>query len=290
MRTHRGFTLIELMVALVIMVIVTGAMYKLLNNTQRLSRAQAEQVDLQSNVRTGAIVVPNELREINTVEGGTIGQNDILPVPTSTLLTYRAMRGMGFVCQAPTSSEIRILASTWSGTRAPQVPRDSAYVFLEGTDPDISGDDYWRPVRITAVNLTSTCGGQAAYALTINPTVTALTDSGAFVGTPVRLYEVMALSLYPNGGKWWLGAQSLSANELAPQPVLGPLAADSGLAFEYLDKNGTATADPKSIKSVRLTLRGVTEHAISAGGGSGTRQYVQDRLVSQVLLRNAFRP
>lgn len=290
MRNHRGFTLIELMVAMIVMLIVTGAIYTLLNNTQRLSRAQAERVDLQSNVRTAAIVVPNELREINTVEGGTVDQNDILLAPTATSLTYRAMRGIGFVCQAPTSSEIRVLASTWSGVRSPVATRDGGYVFMEGTDPDISDDDYWRPVLITSVNLSSTCGGEPAYALTINPPVTALVDSGASVGTPVRLYEVMKLSLYPSGGEWWLGAQSVSGLDPATQPVLGPLAADTGLVFEYLDKNGNATAVTSDVKSVRLTINGITENAITTGGGSGAVQHVHDRLVSEVLLRNAFRP
>ena len=69
MTQRRGFTLIEVLLALVIMGIVTGALYRLLNTNQRLSLAQAEQVNLQSNVRTGSLVVPNELRELNTVLG-----------------------------------------------------------------------------------------------------------------------------------------------------------------------------------------------------------------------------
>ena len=69
MRNHRGFSLVELLVVLMIMAIVTGGIYKLLNTTQRLSRAQAERMDLQSNVRVASIVIPNELREINAVIG-----------------------------------------------------------------------------------------------------------------------------------------------------------------------------------------------------------------------------
>ena len=72
MRTRHGFTLIEVLIALVIMGIVTGAVYQLLNTSQRLSLAQAEQVSLQSNVRTGSVVVPNELRELNTVPASTV--------------------------------------------------------------------------------------------------------------------------------------------------------------------------------------------------------------------------
>jgi prepilin-type N-terminal cleavage/methylation domain-containing protein len=42
MRNHRGYTLVELLVVMVIMVTVTGGILKLLNTSQRLSRAQAE--------------------------------------------------------------------------------------------------------------------------------------------------------------------------------------------------------------------------------------------------------
>jgi hypothetical protein len=58
-------------------------------------------------VRAGAIIVPNELREINNVEAGTADQIDII-TPNPTSLRYRAMRGIGFVCQTPTAGEVRI--------------------------------------------------------------------------------------------------------------------------------------------------------------------------------------
>ena len=70
MRNHRGFTLVELLVVLLIMVVVTGGIYKLLNSTQRLSRAQAERVDLQSNVRTASLVMqtsPLQIRFIDSI-------------------------------------------------------------------------------------------------------------------------------------------------------------------------------------------------------------------------------
>lgn len=290
MRNHRGFTLIELMVGLVLMLVVTGAMYKLLTTTQRVSRAQAERTDLQSNVRNASIVIPNELREINTVEGSILpAQNDIL-VATGTSVLYRAMRGMGYVCQAPTSTEIRIKKTTFDGTRAPVAVRDSAYVFMEGADPDVSTDDSWQPVGISGVDANSTCGTDAAYRFTINPPVLTLTAANVPVGTPVRLYEVMQLSLYASGGESWLGAQSVSAGEIVPQPVLGPLVNGTGLAFQYLDKNGNATAVTNAMKTVRITVRGITDDAITTGGGSGTVAHVQDSLVSEVQLRNAFRP
>jgi prepilin-type N-terminal cleavage/methylation domain-containing protein len=283
MRYRRGFTLVEILVSLVVMVIVTGAIYKMLTSSQRLARAQAERVSLQSNVRSGALIVPAELRELNTVLGNVLNTDVLTALPTD--ITYRAMRGIGFVCQTPTATEIRVARSSYSAYRDPAAGRDGVYIFIDG-NPDIATDDVWLPLGVTGVTAASSCGG--AIALTVTPSTTALT--AVPVGTPVRIYETMQLQLYSTGGKNWLGARSVSAGEISPQPVLGPLTAN-GLAFEYLDAGGAATTDPTAIKSIRVTIRGVTDQNINLGdGSSGTLASVQDSLVTQVVLRNAFRP
>jgi prepilin-type N-terminal cleavage/methylation domain-containing protein len=288
MRNRKGYTLIELMVALVVLLLVTGSLYKLLVSTQRLSRAQAERVDLQSNVRTASVVIPAELRELNAVVAGTAVQNDIIS-GTATTIRYQAMRGIGYICQAPTIGEIRVLKSTWSGLRDPAFPRDAGYVFYDNNS-DLSTDDTWLPITITGVNTTTaTCGGNAAYSLTIAPTAEL---PGIPVLTPVRLYEIMELSLYTSGGQSWLGAQSISGGELAPQPLLGPLVGGTGLALSYVDNSNvvTTTAVPGDVKAIRLTVVGLSNQAVSGYGGSSQTRVVRDTVTTQVSLRNAFRP
>jgi hypothetical protein len=276
------------------MLIVSGAIYKMLNSSQRLSRAQAERVSLQTNIRSGALVVPTELRELSTFVGGTDDQNDVMLITGTTDIKYRAMRGIGFVCQTPTATEIRIarnsLAGSWpaySGYRDPTATRDGIYVFIDG-DESVGGVDSWLPLTPTTVTTgTNVCGANAGITLTV-PNTPALTTVP--LRTPVRIFEVMQLQLYANGGKSWLGAKSVNTGE-AFQPVLGPLTDAEGLAFEYLDGAGAVTADRKSVKSIRVTIRGITDQAINGGSGSsGAMSSVQDTLVSQVVLRNAFRP
>lgn len=291
MRNRRGFTLVEILVSLVIMLIVSGAIYKMLNSTQRLSRAQAERVGLQSNVRSGALVVPTELRELSTYVGGAVSQNDVLAVVDSTDITYRAMRGIGFICQA-TATEIRLAGRNaaspligYSGYRDPVAIRDGLYVFIDA-DESMGGVDAWLPLPITGVNTGVTCGGVPAIALTVPNTLLAAQP----VGTPVRIYEIMQLQLYVKDGKSWLGAKSVSTGE-AFQPVLGPLTDAQGLAFQYLDAAGATTTDLQAIKSIKVTIRGITDQAINGGSGSsGAMSSVQDTLITQVVLRNAFRP
>jgi prepilin-type N-terminal cleavage/methylation domain-containing protein len=282
MRNHRGFTLVEVLVAMVVMLTVTGAIYKLLYTSQRLSNAQAAQTDMQSNERAASLIVPSELRELSTVAGGTAAQNDILDAqPTS--IRYRAMRGTGFVCQ-PAAGLIRIWQSTWSGYRQPQPTRDSAFVFFQ-TDPTTGSDGTWQMTSITAVTTATNCpDGTPGYTLTV-PGLPA-----PAAGVPVHLFEDMELGLYVNGGKSWLGARSVSMSEASQQPVLGPLKETTGFTLKYYDQDGvTETTDKTRIRSIRITIKGITNGPVSTSGGSSTIAVAEDSVVSLVTLRNALR-
>ena len=284
MRTHRGFTLVELLLALVLMGLVTASIFSLLTNTQRLTRAQGERTSLQSTVRTGAIVVPSELRQLNVVPGGTVVQNDIIDMG-SDKITYRAMRGIGFLCQAATTGEVRVWASSWSGYRDPVAIRDGAYVFIEN-NPNKDSDDIWLPIAIIGVTSGNVCpGGKAGLKLTVSPLVPGLT--AAALETPVRTYEVMELKLYEQNGDSWLGARSVSAGEANVQPMLGPLRKGNGLVLEYFNAAGAVTGSKDQVRSLRVTIRGLSDQAVTTGTGSP--KVVGDSLVTRVVLRNALR-
>jgi prepilin-type N-terminal cleavage/methylation domain-containing protein len=281
---RHGFTLPELMVSTVLMLIVGGAAYQLLVTTQRLARAQVEQVSLQSNVRSGALVVANELRELATTAGGTPDQNDIVRIASSDI-TYRAMRGLGFICQPPSTTQVRISRSSFSGYRDPQPIRDSAYVFIAGAS-GTGVDDAWVPLAISRVSSSGPCPGAAGPGITLTVS-NATVLSGLVVGTPIRIYEVMQLKLYQSEGHSWLGARSVSGGE-ALQPVVGPLADDTGFRLDYLDGRGLPTADLTAIKNIRFTVQGVSAEAVRSGGGQPLR--AEDGLTAQVALRNASWP
>ena len=282
MSQRRGFTLVEVLLALVIMGVVTGAIYRLLNTNQRLSLAQAEQVSLQSNVRTGSLIVPSELRELNTWQGGGADRNDVL-VAQANNVTYRAGRGLGFLCQnaAAGATQLILAQTNWTGVRAPDAARDDLHLFIDG-DPYDDNDDGWSQLNLTGVAAGNACGGALSWALTV-PAIPAAVPAN----TPVRLFEVMQLQLYANAGEWWLGAQSVGIDPL-PVPILGPLTAN-GFALQYLDSTCVATADLTAINSVRLTVRGLTDAPVRTGG-QAPQARAQEALVTQVLLRNSIRP
>ena len=260
----RGYTLVEIMIALVIMLVVAGAMHHLLLATHRLTRRQAGQAELQSGLRAGSIVVASELREL--------GAYDILR-PAPAAVTYRAMRGLGFLCQAPTATALSMARTGFTGHRDPQAGRDTALVLLAPAES--SGT--WQPLAITGVSTGSSCPGAqgAGISLTVpsTPALLALEP-----GTPVRLFEIMELRLYQSDGKSWLGARSVSAGEVI-QPVIGPLSDGNGLALEYLGGTGAPTNDASSIQGIRITLRGAVNGAAGA-----------ESLSTVVALRNVVRP
>jgi prepilin-type N-terminal cleavage/methylation domain-containing protein len=278
-RSRDGFTLAEVLIALALTLVVAGALWGLLFDTQRVARDQAQRVNLQSNLRTGSLVILSELRELSAVAGGTGVQNDVLAAGTSAM-TYRAMRGIGFTCAGPTAGVIRLGRSTFTGHRDPQAGRDEALILL----PDTGGSgaaDSWLSAPISAVATSSACPGSLGPGISLTlPAGTAV--AGLEVGTPVRIAEVMELRLYVSEGRSWLGARSVSTGE-AVQPLLGPLTSGSGFRLEYLDAGGAPTADRTRISAIRVALRGSTD-----GGGGSTP--VDEELIAQAGLRNAVQP
>ncbi len=283
---QRGFTLVELMIALILMTLVGTVIFKLLNSTQRVSTAQTERMILQSSIRTGALVVPSELRELSTSVGGQTDLVDIAP----DSITYRAARGVGFTC-AVTATQIKILNTTvlpFSALRAISPGRDSLLLYVE-RDPATAADDAWVRLPISSL-ATTTCGTEPAIAVNMPDFINDLPDSqlvSVVVGGPVRTEEVMRLKSYAAGGQQWLGAASLSGGD-AVQPILGPIT-PAGLLLEYFTGDGTVTTTLSAVRVIRIRVIGLTERAVAQGGISGANVILQDTLVTRVLLRNSPR-
>ncbi len=280
--SDRGFTITELLIALVVFAVAAGSIGRVMVNSQRLSRAQVEVISMQSNLRTGALVVPSELREL-----ATDGTNSDILAMTSSNITFRAMRGLGFTCSV-TSTSIKILDTStvpFYGSRSIISGRDQIVVFVEN-DPNFPTDDNWLVLTPTAVDLNNNCGSRNAIMLTVPDFSAQLTNgiSDIVIGGPVRSFEIMELGPVTSGGHTWLGARSVSGGQTTLQPVLGPLETN-GFGLEYFDAAGTTTTVPADVRQLRVTLRGSTEHAVSRGLGDAP-VFVRDSLVATVTLRN----
>jgi len=66
---RRGLTLVELLVALVLLSIVSAALYRVLVSNQRIYEAQTQRIDMQQNIRAAATILPADMRELDASEG-----------------------------------------------------------------------------------------------------------------------------------------------------------------------------------------------------------------------------
>jgi prepilin-type N-terminal cleavage/methylation domain-containing protein len=310
MTNRRGFTMVELMVALVLVLMVGGVTYGLLVNNQRVSRAQTSQVSLQDAVRSGALIVGNELREVGYDEvtaasAGAVTQVPGLPAVNNPDLVaigpdsirYRAMRALGFTCSVdPATGDVVLRNLTLQQQRAIALT-DRAMVYVEN-DPKTAKDDVWLHANITTPETPQNCpdgnpGTRFRVVFDAAPVATVFDPAHTVLGGPVRIYEVMLLRSYVNGGQTWLGMRSISDPNSVIQPVLGPLSgtavADSGLALVYRDVNNFETAVPNNVRSIDVTLKGITDAPVRTKKASyATVDSLS--LSTRVALRNALRP
>ncbi len=288
MLTRRGFTLVELLVALVLLGLVSAAIYRVLVNNQRIYQAQTQRIDLQQNIRAAVTLLPSELRELDAADGDIVAM-------TATSLTVRGTRQMAFICAVPVVGvpvggvapvTMTIRADPFYNVRDFATATDSIFVYYEGDEGTIA-DDGWVRGRITAIaNLNcpdGAAGRQLATALFFGANQIAATGR-IQNGSPVRGYEPVTYSVYQAAdGRWYLGYQSLSGGGVR-QPLIGPLLDANGVTFDYFGVDGAVTAVPAQVAQIRITLRAQTAAPIRTA--DGPQRYVTDSIVTTVSLRN----
>jgi prepilin-type N-terminal cleavage/methylation domain-containing protein len=284
---RRGFTLVELLVALVLMGIVTAAIYRVLVNNQRTYQSQTQRIDLQQNIRAAATILPAEFRELNAFDG------DIKAMGPDSIV-IRAMRQFGVVCTVPalnggivTGKFLVLRNEILMGSRAFQA-NDSILVFDEGNE-DSRNDDAWAAGRVTGAPVAQNCGtadARAGTRLNVDfaafwaPLVNAATAIP--VGAAVRGFEIVTYKIYQAAdGLWYLGVITPGN---AVQPLVGPLAGNTGLRFNYFNGAGAVAAVPTSVAQIEIIVRGRTAQAIQLP--SGGRVTPVDSVVTRVALRN----
>jgi prepilin-type N-terminal cleavage/methylation domain-containing protein len=278
-QARRGFTLVEMLVAITVSTIVLGAAYMLLQNNQRFYRSQSQIVDLQQNLRAVAELLPAELREISSVEG------DILAM-SSTALRIRAMRGLGIICDTTAigSGRITLRNSQWFGYRGVDPSRDGILIFDEN-NPDFASDDRWVSATVSSTTAVNCPDGSAGTRVDLGSVTGGLgTIASVTRFSPVRTFEQVTYRLFETGGNTWLGVSSfVDGAWTAMSEVAGPLRENDGLAFEYFDAAGAATADSSRVVSVRITARARSMQPIHVQGRP--IGYHSDSLTVRVALR-----
>lgn len=286
--TRRGFTLVELLIALVLLGIISAAIYRVLVQQQRINQSQTQYIDLQANLRAAAAILPADLRELDASDGD-------ISAMSATSITIRAMRYHGFLCQAPVLGvgvaglAFIVRQQPWYGARQINTTTDSLLIRYEG-DEGTRLDDAWALAKPTNVanGVCPGVGGAAGYVVTANLGLGGFgqpaNSAGAiYSGAPVHGFEQVTYSLYQSGSDWYLGMTTASAGQ---QPLIGPLLAN-GLTFTYYDSTGAVTALTNKVARIDIVIRAQSAQNVrqTVGGGVGLARIV-DSLTTSVALRN----
>ena len=272
-RGRRGFTMIEVIVALVVGMIVLSSVVQLLIVQGRGYRKQREQVDVRETAREAAELLSWDLRQA-AVAGSP------LAVMGANAVTIRSFRGLGTVCGKHATLARYGLWKTGGNIQA--TADDTALVYQIGRGQ-------WNKLRITAVGTPATMGvaactwpGARPPDVVVEFAVAASTDTSYIkIGAPFRAFRRVQYAEFQQNNRWWLGRKvgAAAAYELLTGPLLAP--ASNGLAFSYYDTLGAVTANPAAVGSVAFTLR--TESFKNTTGSSSPYQH--DSVTTKVAVR-----
>jgi prepilin-type N-terminal cleavage/methylation domain-containing protein len=291
--TRRGFSLVELLIAMVLLAIVVAGLYRALMTNQRVYQQQTQVIGLQQNMRAAAAILPQELREVDASD------SDITAM-SATSLSIRAHRWTGVMCSPPATGlgaglGANVLTNVPMGIRlqpffgrAIKTDIDSLFVRYEGDD-GTRKDDGWVIGKPTGLVVNSSIcpplglNPQMGQDLTVNLDFQGKPNFPTSIvsGDPVIGFERVTYALDSVGSDWYV----VLATSNGRQPLIGPVLSN-GLSFAYYDSTGTVTAVPTRVARVDITLRALTAQQIRARSGSNSLVRMVDSVLTSVALRN----
>ena len=265
---RRAFTLVELLVAMLLLGIVSTAIYKAMVGAQRFSVAQNQQINVQATLRL-APVMANELRQMDATD------SDIVSMSTRSI-KFRAMRQLGVICNPPvlggtlaTPVTFTIRSTPFYSVRAFNTTTDSLLIFYEGKSD--RSDDGWMPASLTGVatlKCPDSTSGKQLTAIIRTPLQSGQSNTNGYVttGSPVWGFEPVAYQVYKPAGDslYWVGYQSGATT----QPFIGPLVDSTGLALSYYDSTGVVTANKTRVALIKIALQARSQTAVRAQMGT----------------------
>lgn len=254
-RPRGGFTLVELLVAMVVGSLVIIVVFQMLSGQSRVVAAQSAREEAQQNVRGALEVLGSELR-------GAIPA--AITSAEAQAISFMQPRLWGFVCSGagdvvtarfPTAALVDVAVGEGTGVMVNQAA--------------IGATPVWAPAAANRVDITgfaaapnvNDCNNMGAGPNTVAMTVTApgignlATDFSTIVLYTLTRYEVAQ----SDGSSWLMRASGQTGGQFQPQPLAGPVEADK-VTFTYYGANGAvitpavATASPQNIRMVRVQV------------------------------------
>lgn len=293
--THRGFTLIELMITLVLGVVLGAVAFALLQSQMRLFEEQQEYIVARGSLRTAAAILAGELAAQSASDG------DLASIGPSGL-SLRSIGAAGLIC-----SKVKTAGGTWRLG----LQHVSGYLYGTAEDSvlvyDVAGGK-WRTLGVAGAwngadawaaepagggtpvcfwGDSSTAVPRPQATLELVGSTSAIADLQ--VGAPVRQFRRIEYGLYQADGRWWFGRKvgADTVYEALAGPIPRPKA--GGLQLGYFDRAGLATTAPTRVVRVEIDVKALGEHLVPPPGFGAPRE-IEDRLTISAYLRNNARP
>lgn len=269
----RGFTLAEIMVALVLGMIVMTAVLGVMISQLRRFELQQQTADASETVRGAAAFLGDQFRSVSASRGDLAGLNPFT-------VTVRAVQGNAVACAKDNTLPRYALDMPTGSFQATIDDSVLAYSPANGT---------WKSLKVAAVWTNPAAVGMGACAAPSTATpdlvieVVAGDTAGIGVGSDMIAFRRTQYGIFQQGGRWWLGRRLMSAGSY--DRLTGPLMppADSGLVFHYLNAASAETTDSSQVARVEIVLRAQSYRRVRTGAGVAERH---DSTAFAVSIRN----
>jgi prepilin-type N-terminal cleavage/methylation domain-containing protein len=283
-RRRRGFSLAELLVAVVLLGIVGGALTRLVVDQMRFFDKVQVSRGARSAARNSMNVMLAELRMVQDSGGvtdiGVDNKSVTVNVPYRFGMFCGTAGGISTVSMLPADSATLALASfagyAWRGRLTGRYT-----VVATGTQPVVSST----PTRCTGTGVgeagiaTMTVNGRSGTIYDISPAIAATTT----LGIPVFFYQSIkysfeASSLYPGKIGLWRSVNGGAAEEL-----MAPFATTARFRYYQAGDDTSRTTAPalSDIRGLALVL--TTEGARKPAGSTGE---TQSKMMTSVFFKN----
>ena len=269
LKTNKGVTLIELLIALVMSSLLTAALYQVFIGQQKIYMVQEQVVDVQQNVR---VAINRMMSEIRMAGFGNI---------ENVLDLVGGVNGFSQVI-TPAPNKITIVGGF------KQIRRDNGSPILISS---VSGNtiklnyataEFDRPAH----RFISIGGVESSTVLQRNVRILTLTSNLKFNHRPdlytIPIFKIQAVTYTTE--KSDDGKPVLYRNENtggSRQPLADNI---ENIQFEYFDAQGKPTANPEKIRMVKVTVTARTDRLDPQfKGGDG---YRRRQIASNIYIRN----
>jgi prepilin-type N-terminal cleavage/methylation domain-containing protein len=277
-----GFTVIELLIALVISGVVVGSIFQLISGHGRFVERQSAREEVQQNSRAALELIGSELR--------TVPAGDALVQATTDSVTIRAARAWGVVCAVGGATSLDVVLPVISG---------ASYATNTGSGVVVNLGTYAAPSWSSAVPLnsvggaTSSCNGSALPSgverRTLTLGATPQNADGTVTPAAGNILYIYDQVTYRSGSSsavpgLWI-QRRVGEGAGGSQPMAGPIPS-GGLRFEfYAAGSSTPLSTPLSAAGrASVTRVAVVVEAVSRNSLGDAPESKADTVI--VALRN----